>query len=553
MALPDIDGDKDPNKKKGLPSSLPKEPKPKPKTALPSFEDNKPPVSIPDFSDDTTRGNDESVIESSNDNAEELSDDDDTFQSIPFDEQSNEDENLLDDEHEDDALAETRRGESEQSENPQSKPKSHPQRVNRNRRKPSPSSQKSKNQNARPKEQSEKSGGKGQSPKDRIKERGPIYVDEENKQLKTFGTEQKNSDGKKRKKVTPSKFDSRNNLRKRAMIIRVIVLSGLGILIGLGAKNALFPPDTLEQEEVMTLIQQATGELNFPTDRGSGFVENFMETFVAVDDDEVRQAALNYFYTGEVSETYNSEKMTPDSDFSQQVAYGPVVYDYNVLSSESAEYIVGVAVSTSDDPAGIPIYNETTGETNVQWRFFSVNVYYDQESDAMAIVDNSPNIMPPQDVFLSEEVPEPLLPGTQEPDEELTAATRNAVHGFVDGYMEASPDDTSMIDQYIYEEGQDDPFFLTDGLDGEFELYGEEPISHTAFYADSENPNQARALVEVSMRDTSTESTEDDGSANNVYHSEYMMRLVQSDDGTWYVTQFRPSLYTPADTLTGEE
>lgn len=553
MALPNIDGKDDSNKNKGLPTSLPENPDDRyrrsQKSALPDFEGASTSSSIPDFS--SSEGSD-------------INDDDDAFERMSFDEQAYDDERMAEEENN---AGEFEHDDDDDNDFEEEEPRRAPQRPQRAER-PRQSTQKSRRSGTQaqrkgsgnrstegsqgdksPQKRAKKRGPR--TPTEQIKERGPLYVDEDKKQLKTFGTEQKGKDGK-RKKVTPSKFDNRNNLRKRAVIVQGAILTGFAILAFMGTKNALFPPDTLEQEEVLALIHQVTGDMNFPTERGSGFVENFMETFISVDDDDIRQAALNYFYTGEVSESYASDQMNPESNFSQQVAYGPVVYDYNVLSAESAEYIVGVAVSTSDDPAGIPTYNETTGETNVQWRFFSVNVYYDAESDAMAIVDNSPNIMPPQSVFLTEEVPEPLLPGTQEPDEELTAETRNAVQGFINGYMDSSLDNTSLIDQYIYEESEDEPFFLTHGLDGEFELYGEEPVTHTAFYADNENPNHARALVEVSMRDTSTGDEDDDG-ASNVYNSQYMMRLMQSGDGTWYVTQFRPSLYTPASILEGEE
>lgn len=364
----------------------------------------------------------------------------------------------------------------------------------------------------------------------------PNFVDEKKVELKPYGR-------KKAGKAHISDVDRRANLRKKATYVQIGVIGLLALTVGFGFKNAIFPPPTLDETEVSEIVAAQTGNLGFPSQRGQGFATDFMSAWAQRDDSPIREAALLNFYGGE--EVTDNETMIELSEFRQEVIYGPTIYEVNPISQWSENYIVGVGVSVSDTLTGVPL-EIGEGEPNIQFRYFSIDVYHDPESNSMSIVPGSPSLVPPYEISGSSEMPPPTLPGSGVEDATLTESSRTTVEGYISGYVNASSDNTSSIDQYITEGIEPDPVYLTKGMEGTVELDGEvsDAVTHTVYRIDSEDDSYVAAVVNVRWRDSSAGSGDESGVT---YQSTYNMRLMQEAEGRWTVTGFWPLYYVPGE------
>lgn len=364
----------------------------------------------------------------------------------------------------------------------------------------------------------------------------PNFVNEKKKELEPFG-------GKKSGKAYISDVDRRANLRKKATFVQFGVLGLLALTVGFGFKNAIFPAPTLSNEEVVQIIDDQTGNTGFPSQRGEGFATDFMSAWAQRDDSPIRAAALANFYGGE--EATDGETMLELGEFRQEVVYGPTVYEVNPISLWSENYIIGVGVSVSDTMTGVPLEIGEEGEPNIQWRYFSVDVYWDNEADTMAITPGSPSLVPPYEIAGRSEMPPATMPGSGAEDAALTEASRTTVEGFMSGYVNASSENTSPIDQYITEGIEPDPVYLTKGMDNAVELDGEvsDAVTHTVYRIDAEDDSYVAAVVNVRWRDSSAGGEE----TGVTYQSTYNMRLMQEAEGRWTVTGFWPLYYVPGE------
>lgn len=390
---------------------------------------------------------------------------------------------------------------------------------------------------------SDKKGSKDKSKREKVKgindpdggeNPRPNFVDEDNLKLKPYGR-------KKSSRAYISDVDKRANLRKKATFIQFGALGLLALAVGFGFKNAVFPPPTLSETDVAEIVSSQTGELGFPSARGEGFAKDFMSAWAQRDDSPIRAATLERFYGSEG--TPEGETMEVSGDFRQDIVYGPTVYEKTPVSANSENYVIGVGVSVSDTQTGVPL-QIGEGEANIQWRYFSVSVYWDEATDAMSIVPGSPSLVPPYENGAQSDVPTARKPGTGEENSDLTEATMSTVEGFMSGYVDASEENTAPIEQYINREVEDDPVFLERGMDNGLELDGEvsEAVEHTVYTVEPDNEEYVAAEVNVRWKDTSA------GEESAVtYTSTYNMRLVQESEGRWAVTGFWPMYYVPEE------
>lgn len=544
--LPKGGSNKDENKKQGLPVT-PNAPRKKAPGGLPSTP-SRPPRSTPPARNNSVPPVDDEIDDVDFSDDEELNDeisddfvDDDSFEDISFDEQED-----LDDEE-------------ERVPDEQEKPTQRSKSTVAKRTERTSSSQEQQKRQAR-----QQSPQKGQASSNKVnaqkntKGKGtpaskPKFVDEENAKLKTFGRKQKSTKGGTRR-APVAEFDERKNLRKKALAIQIGVIGLLGIMAGCGVKNAVLPPPTLDEADVMGIVNTMTGETGFPHERGAGFAEDFIQAYMDRRDDPISSSMLSYFYTGSFAGGEDSGTLSTSGNFQQQVMYGPTVYDVSPVSANSASFLVGVAVSVSgEEQEGI--LSTINGEANVQWRFFNVNVYYNEEEDSLGIAPDSPTLMPSTNIVPAAEAPVPQLPGTGAPDTALTEDTATTIRGYIEEYANASAENPGSLSQYINAEFEElsggDPMFLTDGLDGEFELDGdaESAIEHQTMYMEEENDTYAAAIVRVQWRETPEIQADGtdvvvEADASAVYESTYAMRLIK-DGNNWTVTRFSPFLYSP--------
>lgn len=351
------------------------------------------------------------------------------------------------------------------------------------------------------------------------------FIDEEKEKLKPFG---------RKRAAKVSDFDNRRNMRQKAKFIQVGVLALLAALVGLGLKNAFFPPDSLSSNDVVGIVQSETGSFGFPLDRGGAFAKDFMQAYLTVSQDPgakaINDQTLSYFYTGTKLGGGAPERAV-GYKYNQAILYGPTVYESKELTAYSARYTVAALIQ----PSTTGITPPTDGST-AQWSFFNVNVYYDKSKDAFLVTPTSPTVVPAIDIRPNTELPNPAKIGTGTPDTELTEKLKSVVYGFVNGYAVSSPSDHTTIDQYVL---PNPPPELLKGLNKRYKLAGpaESSIAYQAYLTD--DPNVVKAQVSVTWRDGAGETTMD-------YKSNYIMTLNRQSNGTYLVAKFAPEYFVMA-------
>lgn len=375
-------------------------------------------------------------------------------------------------------------------------------------------------------------------PEPENEKRPEAFIDKKKIKLKKFGRTQRNKDGTVRKQLT-SEFDDRNNLRKRSKLVTTGVIALLSVLVVSSIIQTVVPDNNLEEEDVQEIVAQMTGS-SFPLDRGESFAENFINAYANRTGDSLDEAALAFFYSGDTNARTNPAETTFDSsgDFSQRIAYPAKVYDKRIGNPFSASFTVGVAVSVSDDPDGIPV-TTPDGEPNIEWRFFDVNVYHDPNTDALSIAPGSPTVVPPVKISDTNAVPNEQAIGTGDESAELNVETRGTVEGFITSFMDVTPESSSAVSQYIV---SDPPISVINGFGGAFEVDGdpEDAILTEAFYRGEHGGNEAIVRTTVNMRDKSTQyenSSNDDNRRESyaTYTSTYMVFLAREGE-RWVVT-----------------
>lgn len=382
--------------------------------------------------------------------------------------------------------------------------------------------------------------------------RPEAFIDKKRVKILPFGRKQKNKDGTVRKQLT-SEFDGRNNLRKKNKLITTTVLVLTGVLVASSVIQTVVPDNNLEEEDVQEIVAQMTGS-SFPLDRGEALAESFIDAYTSRSGDNIDESILAFFYSGEAGARTHSSEPTFESsgDFSQSVVKPAKVVDKRVGNPFSASFTVMVGVSVSDDPDGIP---RTTpdGDPNVELRFFDVNVFHDPNTDAMSIAPGSPSIVPPINIADSNTVPNEQAIGLGEDNAELNAETRGTVEGFINAFMEVTPESSSAVSQYIV---ADPPLSVINGFGGEFEIDGDpqDAILTEAFFRGEHGGDEAIVRTTVKMRDKSTQyeesSNEDTRESYATYTSTYMVFLSREGE-RWVVTDMESYVHVadPAEVL----
>lgn len=347
------------------------------------------------------------------------------------------------------------------------------------------------------------------------------FIDEKNAKLKPYGR------GKRKAKV--NEFDNRKNLRKKARAIQFFVIGLLVLLVGLGVKNALVPPKVFTEDEISEISQKANGITAFPIERGKGFVQDFMKAYLSLNNDETSKKVLNYYYAGSVKgedSSWNSTKESRIDNFNQKILAGPTIYEVRSDKDYSARYVVG-ALTIKTDKKG-----KTIGDP--QNSFFSVNVYYDQKTDKMVIVEDSPTVVSPPDIDSVSKLPQPLSYG--QADEDLTAEVSSVVTGYIKGYATSSSTKHSELDQYVIPKASPELFR---GFDGRYTI-GEDDIQFEA-YPPGEISSDVIVDIEVTWTDSFSEKE------NVKYKSSYIMILQKQDNGKYLVSKFSPKMFVEAE------
>lgn len=353
------------------------------------------------------------------------------------------------------------------------------------------------------------------------------FIDEKSKKLKPFGRDSQRS-------AKVGEFDQRKNMRNQQKIVQFIFVGLALAAVCLGLFRVLVPPKTLHRDEVMSMINDSTGNNGFPQQEGGAFAQEFMKAYLSNDDSPVTQRVLSYYYTGKMDgASSGSDTQVPQGDFTQRVVYGPTMYSSIPVNPNSGSYIFGALVEPSSSQGKAPADGSA-----VKWVFFNVNVYQDKKTNTFSIAHNSPTVVPATTAGDMTSLPQGKTPGTGPADARLTESTRSVVVGFVKGYASSSSNDHTAVDQYVT--STTNPA-LTQGLDGQYSLAADDDSSVTTAAYASTVPGEVKVQVKVQWLSRAVGA----GNAANVYTSNYVATLVKQSNGKYLVSKFTPEHFIP--------
>lgn len=362
------------------------------------------------------------------------------------------------------------------------------------------------------------------------------FVDEKNLKLKPFG--------KSKKKAKVGDFDPRKNMEGQRKIYRGIFITAVLAVVGFGAYQTFVPQENLSVADVESIASMAVGDTGFPTTRGEGFAQSFMDSLLNIEPGPdalaKRTAALSYFYGAEGDSKSFDAALTAVGSISQQVVYGPVILDSTPITAKAGSYEIGLLLSTND--SDVPRDEGSNGAEQIaeslRWVSFNVNVYYDEVKDSFAIAPNSPTLLPAPSVESPSAVPagEPL----GETVDSVPNSVQATVVGFLSGYRESTKTSFDKILQYI---GNDADESLRNGLGNRYQFATpDDPASSIdmqVFQTGSDMSELKIALTvdwQIPTGDTSSVT----------FPSHYVLTLQSKGGGDYTVTKFAPYYWIEA-------
>lgn len=354
------------------------------------------------------------------------------------------------------------------------------------------------------------------------------------------GSKKKKLFGKKDKNLDSREKDNRIDLRRRSRLFGIGLVSAVLLIVGLAIYRVVAPSASLTEEEVANIAYQVSGETGFPLERGEGFAKDFIQAYLTVGDRaDAQKALMSYYTTGTTSNPTGGHPNISTMGAVQEVVVGPTIYDSLAATPQSANYVVGALVRNSSrdeiERAGV---TEDAGNIKykTEWRFFSVNVYYNEGSDTFAIVQDSPTVVPPPAIHPTTEIPVPSPLGAGKRDQNLESQINSLVVGFLKGYAVSNVNDYSDLEQYII---PNPPASLTNGLNGAYAL-SEESVSYEAYPRED---GKVTVRVSVVWRDDTSGDREVRSSID--YKSQYIMTLEPQGEGRYLVGKFQQEFYVP--------
>ena len=257
-----------------------------------------------------------------------------------------------------------------------------------------------------------------------------------------------------------------------------------------------------------------------------------MKVYLTIDRSRPDYNEILAHYYGENSYTaikFDQKNMKTGIDVKQYVIIGPTVYDIKLLTDYSAMYRVSAYVSNVDG-------TETDGSNATgRWLSFSLNVYYDEQNDTLAITPDSPTVIPSYRVGRQVDVPERAPFGNGEVNKDIGPAINPTINGFVQAYAESSVSSHEAILQYIDDKND---ISLYDGFGGTVKLNGS---PDTAIKRTIYNNDDGVYRVDLTINWIDTVASGNDNKVE--YVGKYIMRVKPEGDGKYTVSSFVPYTY----------
>lgn len=361
------------------------------------------------------------------------------------------------------------------------------------------------------------------------------FIDRKKRKMKPFG-------GKKSKKVNAKAkdFDDRKNQLTTIRIIRIVVMLVILGLFGFGIKNTFFPSHVYTREDIENISMLAIGETGFPMEKGEAFATQFATAYFDYDSsDSNSRRILDSFYGGSSKADSQVGSVTTVGDTKQRVVVPPRVFSSSGITDEIATFKVSTLITDKDSGK----FNKD-GEMTAKWVGLAITLYYDKDKTQMFVAKDSPQLIPSYSVGNEVQWKQESKLGTGQANSELFDSMAPTINGFLLAYGKASPDSHSELDQYVKKDP--DPELL-DGFNGNF-LIKEDSITstNTQIYPSTSDEGNNEYKVDLNLNWVDSAAQEND---NNVtYNGRYVMTIEKSKDDKYFVTAFRPYIYTPDTT-----
>lgn len=371
-----------------------------------------------------------------------------------------------------------------------------------------------------------------------------LDLDLNKKRLRPFASKR----GERKEVLRSNQLDVRKNLKRNDKVVQTMTLGLLGLIVAFGAWNSVAPDDSLTPDEVATIVNQQVGKTKFPLESGRGFATDFMRAYLSMNSDSTAGQVLNYYYNGTMDSSVgntgssNSVGRSATGSYKQEIVYGPTVYSNRSLTDNSGSYTIGALVKSNQEKKDGA--NSTNVDNGLQWVFFNVNVYFDNNSQSFSIAPDSPTLIPNTEVEPQQNVPKslPLVPNASD-DKDLGKRIQSTVEGYINGFATATPTDHSSLDQYVSSSADTSVF---KGLGGVYKLSDSgSAISYETYPVDSD-ATQLKVRVKVTW--TYQPQTNDDDTDSNAakvdYTSQYVMTLDKTNN-RYEVSRFQPEYFAP--------
>lgn len=359
------------------------------------------------------------------------------------------------------------------------------------------------------------------------------FINKKKLKIKPFGG--KKSKQKDKNYARAKDFDDRKNSLTLVRLLRLLMIVIVLGLFGMGIKNTFFPAHVYTQEDISVIAQQAIGQTGFPMNRGRAFAEQFTQAYFEFNtEDDNSGKVLNSFYKGRGETAAGA--IEKNGKNIQKVLVPPKVFSENAVSENIAYYYVNTLVSDRHGNS----FN-SNGEQSSKWIALAVTVYFDTDTQELSIAKDSPQIIPSYEVGDVSVQPDAEILGTGQAVPDLYDTMKPTIDGFLKAYANSSTESHAEIDQYV--KAEPDPSLYA-GFGGKFKIPDETLDSSTATIypvSESENNNEWKVDLTVTWEDITSVDIRD----NLSYKGRYVMTLEKTKDGKYFVTAFRPYVYTP--------
>lgn len=342
---------------------------------------------------------------------------------------------------------------------------------------------------------------------------------------------------KSKKKVKAKDFDNRKNQLTTVRLLRLfMMIFFVGVFI-FGAKNTFFPSHVYTKEDIENISLAAIGQTGFPVEKGQAFAEQFTQAYFNLDsEDDNSKKILSSFYGGSTKSDSQPGAVTNVGKAKQNVLVTPTTFNRGTAGENIGFYHVATLISDRNGQK----FNDK-GETTAKWVGLAVTVYYDKKTDQLTIAKDSPQLIPSYSVASNLQLPQGEKLGTGQSSSDKYEEMAPTINGFLKAFGNATPESHADIDQYVKSDPEPEVYH---GFGGKFAVREDELSGTKAeIYPVSAGEDNKEWKVDLDLRwhDTSANTNDNDTS----YRGRYIMTLEQSKDGKYFVSTFRPYVYTP--------